>query len=421
MTKNTEKWSWLSRLLRDRRGNFGMMTALIFPVMLAAGGVAVDLTKMVMVKAELQDATDAAALAAASALANDGKTAAQAKEIGMRFLKSQMTTGGSVDAEGDQKDKDKDKNDFSSTTVIDIKETALANNSKSFQVDVATAYTLEFNPFTRLLGQKSIKMNAKSTAESGTAQKKSAISMYLVLDRSGSMSFKTDDVASQLLPCQNWTESNWGKVVLPTVPCYTRKIAALKKAVASLVTVFNTLDPEQKYVRTGAISYNDDTQSESKLAWGTKGASDYVNALPEQPTGGTDSHEAFATAVAKIAPANKNKETEIGAHKDKNGQVPIKYIIFMTDGENTSYDGYASTSQAKKSDDETRASCVEARDAGVIVYTVAFMAPTRGQTLLRECATTPANYFQAENMTALIAAFKAIGESAAAMASRLTK
>ncbi len=419
MTKTMERRSWLSRLLRDRRGNFGMMTALVFPVMLAAGGVAIDLTKMVMIKAELQDATDAAALAAASSLANDGKTAAQAKEIAMRFLKTQMTTGGSANAEGDQADKD--KNDYTSATVIDIKETVLSGNNKSFQVDVATSYTLDFNPFTRLLGQKSTKMNAKSTAESGTAEKKNALSMYLVLDRSGSMSFKTGDIASQILPCQNWTESNWGKVVLPTVPCYTRKIAALKKAVASLVTVFNTLDPDQKYVRTGAISYNDDTQSESKLAWGTKGASDYVNALPEQPTGGTDSHEAFATALAKIAPTNKNKETEIGAHKDKNGQVPIKYIIFMTDGENTSYDGYASNALAEKSDNETRASCVEARTAGVIVYTVAFMAPTRGQTLLRECATTPSNYFQAENMTALIAAFKAIGESAAAMASRLTK
>jgi Flp pilus assembly protein TadG len=46
MTKNTERKTWVSRLLRDRGGNFGMMTALIFPVMLAAGGVAIDLTTM---------------------------------------------------------------------------------------------------------------------------------------------------------------------------------------------------------------------------------------------------------------------------------------------------------------------------------------------------------------------------------------
>jgi hypothetical protein len=49
------------------------------------------------------------------------------------------------------------------------------------------------------------------------------------------------------------------------------------------------------------------------------------------------------------------------------------------------------------------------------------MAPTRGQNLLKYCATTTSHYFQAENMAALVAAFKVIGERTSAVVSRLTK
>ncbi|MNL89721.1 hypothetical protein D3C87_2202230 [compost metagenome] len=50
------------------------------------------------------------------------------------------------------------------------------------------------------------------------------------------------------------------------------------------------------------------------------------------------------------------------------------------------------------------------------------MAPKRGQTLLEDCATSETtHYFKAENTADLVAAFKAIGERASAMATRLTK
>jgi Flp pilus assembly protein TadG/uncharacterized protein YegL len=413
MTKTMERRSWLSRLLRDRRGNFGMMTALVFPVMLAAGGVAIDLTKMVMIKAELQDATDAAALAAASSLANDGKTAEQAKEIAMRFLKSQMTTGGSVDAEGEQEDKD--KNDYTSSTKINVKETVLSGNGKSFQVDVATKYTLDFNPFTRLLGQKSADLNARSTAESGTAEKKHSISMFLVLDQSGSMSFITNEKdPDKNKKCQNHTSSNWYTANLKeTSPCYISKIAALKTAVASLVTELNTADPEKKYVRTGAVSYNDKMLTTVDLAWGTATALAYVNAIAKVPQGGTDSSGAFAQGLKKV-----KDPAEETIHKNKSGQVPSRFILFMTDGENTHYNGVANDT---KSDEETKKSCQAARDAKIEVYAVAFMAPQRGQDLLRSCATTGSNYFEATNMAALISAFKEIGSRTAATVARLTK
>jgi Flp pilus assembly protein TadG/uncharacterized protein YegL len=411
MTKKAAEQTWMSRISRDRRGNFGMMTAILLPVVLAAGGVAIDMTNMVMTKGELQDATDAAALAAASALANDNKSAAEAKEIAMRFLKAQISSKGSVSTPGDTKT---DENDLDATTTISIKETALSGSGKAFSIDVSTKYTLQFNAFTRLLGQKSTTMNATSSAESAT-ESKNAMSMFLALDRSGSMAWITDEKeADPKKKCQNHTEANWYSANLKEVsPCYISKIAALKTAAASLFAQLNTADPKNTLVRTGAVAYNDQMFSAVDLAWGTGGALTYVNAIPTVPQGGTDSSGAFAKALEKV-----NDATEATLHKNKNGQVPSRYIVFMTDGANTHYKGATNNT---KSDEETKKSCDAARTAKVEVYTVAFMAPERGKTLLQYCATTGANYFEATNMAALVAAFKAIGDRTAAAMARLTK
>lgn len=408
MTTTTKKHTLLSRLMGDRGGNFALVTAFVIPVILAAGGVAMDFTNMVLKKAELQDAIDSSALAAAAALSNDKKSISEAKALALKFFKTQMQNNKA------------DGVDLGSGFVVDIQETAMAGGAKSYKVSTSSSYTVQFNPLTRLLGQTSSAVSASGIAESATGSK-NAISMFLVLDRSGSMSFKTDEIFSKILPCQNWTSSNWGKTILPTTPCYIRKIAALKTAVSSLVTVLNSIDPDNQYVRTGAVSYNDVMQSEVALNWGTSGATSYVNALPEKPEGGTDSHRAFAKALDKLVPKDTSKETEITEHKKKSGLAPVKFIVFMTDGENTHYDGSSGDYYAKKSDEETLASCKAAKDAGVTVYTVAFMAPTRGQTLLKTCATTTSNYFEADDMAALIAAFEAIGKSAANVASRLTQ
>ena len=83
----------------------------------------------------------------------------------------------------------------------------------------------------------------------------------------------------------------------------------------------------------------------------------------------------------------------------------------MTDGDNNS----------TSDDTSTKATCTAAKEDGMEIYTVAFMAPTRGQNLLKECASSASHYFQAENMAALVAAFKVIGERTSAVVSRLTK
>ena len=398
--------SSITRLMRDRLGNFSMMTAIIIPVLLGAGGIAIDMTNVIKVKASLQDATDAAALAAASALASQGFTAEEAQLLALQFLQTQMGDKQSVEDENEE-------NDLSSKSLVTITELATAGTGKSYKVVVDANYTVEYNAFTRLFGRESTTLKTTSTAESAT-ESKNALSMFLVLDRSGSMAWVTDEIQSKNKKCQNHTSGNWYNANLEkTKPCYVSKVGALKLAVANLATQLNVADPDGIYVRMGAVAYNDSKFDETPLVWGSQGALDYVNDFPTVPQGGTDSSAAFKTAYEKVVAASEDTE-----HQKVNKQKPTRYIVFMTDGENTHLNGWPN---ADASDKETKKWCDKARDDKIEVYTVAFLAPKRGQDLLKYCASTDGHYFGAEDMDSLVTAFKAIGEKASAVVSRLTQ
>jgi hypothetical protein len=74
----------------------------------------------------------------------------------------------------------------------------------------------------------------------------------------------------------------------------------------------------------------------------------------------------------------------------------------------------------KALDQSVRDECTTAKAAGIKIYTVAFMAPTNGKSLLKFCASSDSNYYEPNTMDALTAAFSAIGDAATKSTSRLT-
>jgi len=145
-------------------------------------------------------------------------------------------------------------------------------------------------------------------------------------------------------------------------------------------------------------------QTPTTLDWGTAKTLAYVNKLTA--TDGTDSSDAMQTAYDKLIAATENT-----AHKNKNGQTsPGKFIVFMTDGDNN----YTSA------DTDTKKTCDTAKANKVEIYTVALMAPSKGQKLLAYCATDTQHYYDAADAAELVAAFKEIGEKAASAMTRLT-
>jgi len=75
-------------------------------------------------------------------------------------------------------------------------------------------------------------------------------------------------------------------------------------------------------------------------------------------------------------------------------------LIFMTDGDNN---------QAEW-DTDTLALCDDAKLRGYNIYTVAFAAPEKGETLLEGCASDPSNFFKSADADALKDSFEIIGK-----------
>ena len=245
----TQHSSIFSRLIGCRSGNFGMITAIILPVAAAGAGVAMDLNRMVQIKSILQDSADSGALAAANALAVKNVSDDEAVALAKKFMASQFYNivpkeNSGTDSSGTTAPVDVDK------AAIGSVERTTATGGKTYDVKLTSSYTMNTNGMTALLGWKTVTIKVSATAQS-TTETKNALSMFLVLDRSGSMEEDTATV-NEASPTTTVTYdcgyyNNKGKWVSKTCSYeetnYYTKIESLKLAVASLTTQLNTADP----------------------------------------------------------------------------------------------------------------------------------------------------------------------------------
>jgi Flp pilus assembly protein TadG len=362
----------------DRSGAFAMMFAFCAVPVLIALGCSIDYVQALNAHRRMQTALDAALIAAVKDVGTSDDNALKSRIAD--WLSADSTNAGAyvLDAGGIQIDR-------TDATI-----------SASVSTTVPTT-------FMKIAGINQIPVSVASGVAGGSTITKSAFSMYLVLDHSQSMS---DPAASSTGNCRRHCTK-------------TSKIEALKLAVTSLTTQLATADPTSKYVRMAAVSYNGKMDTPTPLAWGESAVQAYVQALT--PRSSTDSSEAMETAYDTLTAKNHSREDiEDKIHFAKNGvDKPAKYIVFMTDGENTMPDNPNRHNDA--ADASTRATCDAARANGVTVYTIAFMAPDIGQALLKYCATTPDDYFDAQSTADIVDAFSAIGETSSNNLVRLTQ
>lgn len=388
---------YYNRLLRDRSGNFGIITAVLLPVLFGAAGLALDVSNIMVSKRNLQDATDAAALAAATSLARDpGATSDAAKELALTFFKGQIKHLLPADA----------VDEILKSTTASVTTTTSANG-KRFDVTINSNYVMPLTPFMAIFGKTSSEVAASSSSSSGISQTKSALSMMLVLDESGSMLANTGE---KILPttqsCMQYNSG--GSSIGEKAPCYVKKIDALKTAANLLLDQLDKADPKSKYVRTNAIAWNNTIKDIGTFSWGTKSTrTDVIDTM--SAGGNTESYKPMNKAYELLSATNGGSENKI--QSDAGNTKLTKYIVFMTDGENNN----------SSSDTKTLQVCTDAKSIGIKIYSIAFMAPTRGQTLLSQCASGSDFYFKAESMADLLSAFKAIGEEASAEKTLLTQ
>jgi von Willebrand factor type A domain. len=381
----------LNSLIHDRSGNFGIMTALLLPCLLGAAGVALDLAGAMATKQQMAEAADAGALAAASALGEKKATAAEAKKLAEEFVRGQFA-GMGMTSEGYKID-------------VDVKTTTQGGKTR-FDVDVSVDGDMP-TTLTRIMGFESVPISVASAASSGIGTQNS-MSMYLVLDRSGSMEASvTTSVKSTTSAC-DYYYLLFNSIMMTKrnqKPCYYQRIEILKTAVARLVASLAEADPDRKYIRTGAAAFSTDIHDPKALNWGTQHVAGYVEGLTAE--GGTSSTGAFDEAVKSLM-----KQSEDSAHTGKNGLKPLKYILFMTDGENN--DG--------SDNRDTLNLCTKAKNAGITIYTVGFMLSSNtAKNLLQSCASSAKTYYDAQDGEKLTAAFSDIAKATTGAIPLLTR
>ena len=168
----------LDRLLRNRRGNVAMMYALVAPILVFAGGAAIDYGRAAQIHTKLNAAADAAALAALTpAMLQQSTDVAQAASVAMFNGLTEGIPGLTAHA-------------TKVTVTVTVGATALTRN-------VEVAYTSSVNTiFAQVLGKSALPVAGVSEA---SAQAPPNIDFYVLLDNSPSMALpSTADGITQM-------------------------------------------------------------------------------------------------------------------------------------------------------------------------------------------------------------------------------
>ena len=156
----------LNRLLQNRRGNVAMMYALVAPILVFAGGAAIDYGRAAQIHTKLNAAADAAALAALTpAMLQQSSSVAQAASVSMFNGLTEGIPGLTAHA-------------TQVTVTVTVGSTALIRN-------VEVAYTSSVDTiFARVLGKSALPVAGLSEA---SAQAPPNVDFYVLLDNSPSM------------------------------------------------------------------------------------------------------------------------------------------------------------------------------------------------------------------------------------------
>ena len=130
---------------------------------------------------------------------------------------------------------------------------------------------------------------------------------------------------------------------------------------------------------------------------------DYIDSL--DPRGGTAGHLGVAWGWYMISPRWSALLPE--PPLPYGGKDTAKALILMTDG---AFNATVNNSQGS-STWQAKQICDNIKDEDIVLYAVAFQAPSAGQDVLKYCASGPEFYFEPDNGDELTEAYKAIATS----------
>lgn len=402
MADQTQK-SWKS----DTSGNVIMLFSLVLIPILLVAAFAVDNSRQISADRHLQAAIDAASLAGARALEDATKTDAEIQSIATNaFLANLETTHDDV-----------------ACTNADI---TIDRNLGT--VNVASDCTVN-----TMFGQ-SLSPETMSVATAATAQANvTKLDLALMLDVSGSMGGqKLIDLKTAAINAANElvTEHTGDRVRVSFVSYATSVNAGAygNPALGRPVDDDSDGDGLGKVCvseRVGSAAWNDDVPEIGK--WVGDDASSCPNSslLPLThdldlfeteinkltASGWTAGHLGIAWSWYLIAPDWDDIWPNASKPLGYTEPHTIKAVILMTDGQfNTAYEG-----SHGNSNQQARKMCDKMRDEGVLVYSVAFQAPTAAKNTLKDCAGGEERFFDAGNGQELLDAYAVIASQLSAL------
>lgn len=396
-----------SPFARDERGVTAIIFGLTIIPVIGLMGLALDGWRAHNVSTMAMGALDSAALAAAKGMATDNLSEAEAQELARNFFNANFKTGvhgGSVRS-------------FQIET-----NPVLQQATASAKLSVETT-------FARIFKVSHFELDRDVTAVFKTDNRDLELSM--MLDVTGSMCSpcsKLEDLkiaakdAIDILISDNQTRR---KVRIGLAP-YSASVNAGRYAdsVSDGVSVDGCV-----FERSGKFKFSDAVPQRNH----------YLNAMtnPRRPTnnhygcppaevlpitddksllnrtidnyearGWTAGHLGIAWSWYLVSPEWSSIWPSASAPVSYGEKETVKAVILMTDGKfNTSYEN---GSRNRTSTNQAESLCGNIKDKDVIVYAVAFQAPESAKETLKDCATSEAFFFDADNGDELRTAFRDI-------------
>jgi Flp pilus assembly protein TadG len=392
------RFSFPEAIVRDSRGSvlplFGLM---VLPLAFAVG-LAIDSARGYRTDQQVAAALDAAALATAKALRLDSLTDGELEQVADTYFRANFLNDHNTD-----------------TTVAPL---ALSIDREINVVSLTATVDLPTS-FGRLMSVQSFRI-VKSAQATYDAKD---VELAMMLDVSGSMAgSKLSDLksaAQDLVDMLLSANESGAKNRIGIAP-YSTAVNAGPYAHEAKGSGGNTCVSE----RSGPEAFSDAAPSISPV--GAKASSctptsvlpltddqdDVEERIAGLAAGGmTAGHLGIAWAWYLLSPNWAEFWSSDSPASPYHDPDTLKAIIVMTDGEfNQRYElgNGSSTSQAQSL-------CQNIKSKGVMIFSVAFQAPPSAQDVLRNCATSPSQYFDAADGAELRATFQRIAKRLTAL------
>lgn len=463
---------WKHPIYNDERGSFVIAAAFGLPMLFIAGGMALDISNTMSLKERMQSAADSTSLTVTTRMATGNLSIEDAESLASNLFAAQVTKYNDryvqlgYDADIDvtevvdgsittwrvviNADASIKTTGLSSLVGMDVMDVSINSSATTSNEEVQGAFSMAvvvdvsgsmYWPTDQAAAMQSILSEDRGDASRASTNIYEAHYLYGL--EQGQIQFiiqnydvdDCEDVAAYNSDRSNFLSSigeptttdsqtaynycygpayaaekvgadnlldNWDEVFANVD---ASKLRLLKTAASTMFNQMTEADPEAKYVRTASASYNTNMTGNIEFAWGVSHSNNFIENL--SANGGTASTDAMDWAFDTL---KLSDGTEISEHESMNGQVPDRFIVFMTDGSNNH----------GADDVATKAICDQAKSDGIDIFSVAFAAPTRGQNLLNYCATSSDYYFEPETADELIDVFEFIGSQTMKTLTRLT-